>query len=95
MNGFSIGQFCSTDDGINIEITLKAGGRTNADAFVCQLDMKRITVRRRIYGNCLYSQFLASPDNPQSNFTTICYEYFMKHPIISNRERAYCLSGIN
>src|SRR5664279_1286187 len=53
MDCFSIGQLGSTNDRIDIQITLQARGRADANALIGKPDMQGFAVGRRINGNRL------------------------------------------
>ncbi len=79
MNCFGVSHFSSADNRIDVEITLDAGCRPDADAFISQFDVQRIAVSLGIDGNCLYSKLFTGPDNPNCDFTPVGNQNFMEH----------------
>ena len=82
MDRLGIRQLSSTDDGIDIQVALAAGSRSDTDRFISQLDMQRIGIGSGIDRHCLDPQFFTGPDNPDGNLTTVGDKNFMEHYLL-------------
>ena len=53
MNSIGIGDLGSTNNRLNIEVTIEARGRADTNTFIGQFDMQRFTVHIRMNSNRL------------------------------------------
>src|ERR1700674_4681452 len=71
VDGIYIRDFGGADYLGDVQITLAAPRRPDADCLVRKPDVKRVTVRFGIDRNRRYAQFLAGADNPQGDLPAI------------------------
>src|SRR6266702_922221 len=79
MNLFRIGQLSGADYVIDIQVTLEARRRTDADTFIGQANVERFTVRRGINRHGLDPEFLARSDDTEGYLPPVGYQHFMEH----------------
>ena len=79
MDCIHIRDFSGADHTVDSQITLCAGGFTDTDRLICNLNMHGIGIGVRIDGHRFDVKFLASPDDTDGDFTTIGDEDFFKH----------------
>jgi hypothetical protein len=79
MDGIGIGNLYRSHDARNAKIGLGRGRRPDTYGFVGEAHMKAFAVGSRIDCHCFDAHFSASTDNPQGDFATIRYEYFIEH----------------
>jgi hypothetical protein len=79
MNGIDIRYFGGTDKAIDAQITLIAGGFTDANGLVGKLDMHGVGILVGINGDSTDVQLFASANNSDCNFSAVGYQDFFKH----------------
>ena len=79
MNGVHVPDFRRAQDPIDLQITFRARGRPDTNCFIRQLDVKGVDVGFRINRQGPNPEFLASPDDPQSNLAAVSDQDFFKH----------------
>ncbi len=81
MDGLNIGDFSSADDRRNVEIAIVETWRTDADGFVGESHMQRVTIGLAVNGDRLDAQLLAGTNHPQGDFPSIRNQDLFKHEI--------------
>jgi hypothetical protein len=79
VDSFRVCHFRCTDNGGNIEVTLRGGGGSDADGFIRQLHVFCIGVSLRMNGNCFDAHFAAGALNAQRNLAAVGYKNFFEH----------------
>lgn len=79
VNSVYIRNLRRADDAINPQVGFATSRFTDADGFISHLDVHGVDICFRINRDGADVQFLAGTDDPNSDFTTICYENFLKH----------------
>src|SRR4029078_1304129 len=89
MNRLHIADFSRADHPIDLQITIRGLGSSDAIRFVGQLQIMRTSIGFAEYRDRLDPQFPASADNPQSNLTAIGHENSFEH----RREKGFGVQG--
>src|ERR1051326_752257 len=79
MDRIYIRHFGRADDSINPQVTFARRRFANTDRFICELNVHGVLIRFRIHRDGSDIQFLASPNDTDSNFATVSYQQFLKH----------------
>ena len=95
MQRIGAGDFGGADDRRNVQITVAAARRADADVFIRKPDVQRVLVGLRIHGHGLDAQLAAREDHPQRDLSTIGDKNFLEHGywlegLIANRRSPYC-----
>ena len=78
MDGISICDLGSTEDCRDIQVTLRGAGGADADGFISESYMKRLSINIRIDTDGLYPEFFASSDDADRYLTAVCYKDFFE-----------------
>ena len=79
MNRIDVANLRRAHDAIDLQITLAARRRADADGFISELDMERVDIGFGINGERVNTQLFAGTDHAQRNFATIRDQDFLKH----------------
>ena len=79
MNRVDVADFRRADDAIDLQITVGARGRADADRFVGQLHVERIDVRLGVDRQRADAEFLAGANDAERDFAAIGDEDFFEH----------------
>src|ERR1043166_1100476 len=92
MNRIGAGDFSGAYHGGNVEVTVGASWRSDADVFVGELHVQRVLVGFGEHGNRLDAEFLARVDDAQRDFPAVRDEDFLEHYAVrtANRRSPYC-----
>src|SRR5260370_418474 len=79
VDGIHIGDLGGADDRRNVEVALGGAWRAHADGFIGKAYVQRIPISLAVNRDSSYAQLFAGTDDPQGDFTAICYKDFLKH----------------
>src|SRR5664279_6657820 len=71
MDGVNVRDFSGADDCRDVEVAVVETWRANADGFVGEPDMQRVTVGFAVYRDRLDAQLLAGANHPQGDFPSV------------------------
>ena len=71
MDGLNVGDFRGADDRRNVEVAFLEAWRTDADGFVGEFHMQRVTVGLAVDGDRLDAQLLAGANHSQGDFPSV------------------------
>ena len=91
MDRIHVAHFSRAHDAIDLQITIGAGGRADADRFVGQLHMERIDVRLRVNRERADAEFLTGADDAERDFAAIGDQDFFEHA--DDERRLFRLGG--
>jgi hypothetical protein len=91
VDGIHVGDFRGADDRWDIEVALRQLRRANTNGFIGKTNVERIAVSLAVNSYSADAQFLAGTDHPQGNFSTICYQDFLKHLLACGK--SFCHRG--
>src|SRR6266568_3173495 len=92
MNGIDIGDFGGADDAVNAQVTLAAGGFTDANRFVGHLDVHRVGVRLGIDRDSPNVQLLTGANDADGDLAAIGHQNLLKHGFSSAAFRGWFLA---
>ena len=95
MDGIGIGNFGSGNNIRDIQVRMCTQWRTDTNSFIGEFDMQTIYIGFRVYGYGFNAHFFTGSDNPQRYFSSIGYEYFLKHGTSNeelNNEKAFLIA---
>ena len=78
MNRVDVENFCGTDDGGNIQVTLSGRRRANACCFIGKAHMKRIAIDVAMDGDRADAHLFARPNNTTGNLAAIGDQYLLE-----------------
>ena len=81
MNRIHVADLRRAHDAIDLQITLGAGGRADADRFVRQLHVQRIDIRLRVNRERADAEFLAGADDAERDFAAVGDQDFFEHRV--------------
>jgi len=79
VNRLHVGHLGSRDQPGNVQITVSAGGLTDANGAIGKLQVRRVAVGLGIDRDHLDAQLLAGPNHTQRDFTTVRHQDPLKH----------------
>ena len=79
MDRIHVADFRRAHDAVDLQITIGARRRADADRFVGQLDVQRIDIRLGINRQRPDAEFLAGADDAQGDFAAVCDQDFLEH----------------
>src|SRR5579871_3238355 len=79
MNRFGAGDLARGDDRRDVQVALRARGRTDANAFIGKAHMHRIGVRRGMHRHCGDTHLLAGAVDAERNLAAVGNENFFEH----------------
>ena len=71
MNGVGARYFCRSDDAIWTKITLSGRGRTDAYRLICETNMKRFAIGRRIHRNRFQSHLMTGSNDAKRDLASV------------------------
>src|SRR4051812_23415644 len=93
MNRIDIADFRRAHDPIDSQIAIRARWRADADGFIRELHMQRITVRFGVNRERANPQLLAGADHAQGYFAAVCDEDFLEHQVLREPDTTSALAG--
>ena len=79
VDGIDIPHLGGGDDAVDLEVTLMAGARTDADGLIGGLDVERIVIRLGVDGERPDAEILAGTNHPKGDFAAVSDEDFVEH----------------
>jgi hypothetical protein len=79
VDGIDIPHLGGGDDAVDLEVTLMAGARTDADGLIGGLDVERIVIRLGVNGERTDAEILAGTNHPKGDFAAVSDEDFVEH----------------
>ena len=79
MDGVHVGDLGRADDAAHLQVALRAGGGTDADGLISEVDVHGVGVCLGVNSDGFDVKFLASTDDPEGNFASVSDQYFFEH----------------
>jgi len=79
VDGVYICDFCGGDDACDVEVGVFGGARSDADFFVCMLEVGGVFVCGGVHADGFDFEFLAGPHDAEGDFASVCYKHALEH----------------
>ena len=77
--------FDGVEDRLGVEVGLSGGPSSQAVGLIGEAHVQRVVVEVGVDRHSSYGEFAAAANDPNRDFTTVCYKYFGKHRVMVSR----------